>query len=56
MPMLFTEIRQPDSNYPAVPEVSSENRRYVPKGWMSPDIIVSNNLYLVLDAVCTCSA
>lgn len=34
MPMLFTEIRQPDSNYLAVPEVSSENRRYVHMAWM----------------------
>jgi hypothetical protein len=50
MPMLFTEIRQPDSNYLAVPEVSSENRRYVPMGWMSPAVIASNKLYLVPNA------
>lgn len=48
--MLFTEIRQPDSNYLAVPEVSSENRRYVPMGWMSPAVIASNKLYLVPNA------
>src|SRR5699024_178155 len=50
MTMLFTEIRQPDSNYLAVPEVSSENRRYVPMGWMSPAVIASNKLYLVPNA------
>jgi len=34
----------------AVPEVSSENRRYVPMGWMSPAVIASNKLYLVPNA------
>lgn len=49
-PALFTQIRQPDSNYLVVPEVSSENRRYVPIGWMTPDIIASNTVYLVPNA------
>lgn len=46
-PMLFSQIRQPDSNYLAIPEVSSERRRYIPIGFMTPDIIASNKLYLV---------
>jgi len=46
-PMLFSQIRQPDSNYLAIPEVSSERRRYIPIGFMSPDTIASNKLYLV---------
>ena len=49
-PMLFTQIRQPDTNYLAVPEVSSQNRRYIPISFMSPDIIASNKLYLVPNA------
>lgn len=50
IPMLFTQIRQPKSNYLAVPEVSSENRRYVPISFLSPEIIASNKLYIVSDA------
>lgn len=49
-PMLFTQIRQPSTNYLAVPEVSSKNRRYIPISFLSPDIIASNKLYLVPDA------
>ena len=51
-PMLFSQIRQPDSNYLAIPEVSSEKRRYIPIGFMTPNIIASNKLYLVPNAVC----
>jgi len=49
-PMLFTQIRQPDTNYLAVPEVSSENRRYIPISFLSPEIIGSNKLYMVSNA------
>ncbi len=49
-PMLFSQIRQPNTNFLAVPEVSSQNRRYIPIGFLSPDIIVSNKLFLVPDA------
>lgn len=49
-PMLFTQIRQPDTNYLAVPEVSSENRRYIPISFLTPDIIGSNKLYMVSNA------
>lgn len=49
-PMLFTQIRQPDSDYLAVPEVSSQNRRYIPISFLSPDIIASNKLYLIPNA------
>ena len=48
--MLFTQIRQPESNYLAVPEVSSQNRRYIPISFLTPDIIASNKLYLVPNA------
>lgn len=39
MPYLFGEIRQPDSNYLIIPRHSSENRRYIPIGYMSKEII-----------------
>ena len=47
IPMLFTQIRQPDTNYLAVPEVSSQNRRYIPIDFLTPETIASNKLYLV---------
>ena len=46
-PTRFAEIRQPTTNYLLVPCVSSERRRYVPIGFMTPDIIVSD-LVLVI--------
>ena len=49
-PMLFTQIRQPKTEYLVVPEVSSERRRYIPIGMVKPDVIVSNMLYVIPDA------
>ena len=49
-PMLFTQIRQPETSYLAVPEVSSQNRKYIPISFLSPDIIGSNKLYMVSNA------
>ena len=49
-PTLFTEDRQPDTNYIAIPEVSSENRKYIPIGFLTSDIICSNKLQLIPDA------
>ena len=49
-PMLFTQIRQPESEYLVVPEVSSERRKYVPIGFMDSNTIVSNMLYVINDA------
>lgn len=49
-PMLFTQIRQPKTMYLAMPEVSSSRRRYIPFGYIKPEIIASNMLYLVPDA------
>ena len=45
---LFTEIRQPQSDYLIVPSVSSEKRAYVPMGFLSKDVIASN-LALTID-------
>ena len=48
-PALFSQIRQPTTNFLAVPEVSGE-RQYIPIDFLSPDIIVSNKIYLIPDA------
>lgn len=41
-PYLFGEDRQPNVRYLLVPSTSSENRRYVPMGFVEPNIICSN--------------
>lgn len=50
MPTLFTEDRQPTTNYIAIPEVSSQRRRYIPMGFLTSDIVCSNKLQLIPDA------
>ena len=48
IPWLFDEIRQPsDGNYLAIPEVSSETRRFIPIGFLSSENIASNKLYML---------
>jgi hypothetical protein len=49
-PMLFGEIRQPASNYLLVPSVSSENRPYIPIGFMPQNVIGSNLVLFIPDA------
>lgn len=46
-PAEFGEIRQPISQYIAVPAVSSENREYVPMAVMAPDVITNNALLVI---------
>ncbi|MFM7352062.1 MAG: class I SAM-dependent DNA methyltransferase, partial [Microcystis aeruginosa] len=46
-PTLFGENRQPDTNYLLIPSVSSENRKYIPIGFLSPDIITSNSCLII---------
>jgi hypothetical protein len=46
----FQEIRQPNSNYLAVPLHSSEDRNYVPIAMMTPDVIANNALAVVGNA------
>ena len=50
VPYLFGEIRQPERDYLLVPRHSSENRRYIPIGLMSPDIISNDANLIVPDA------
>lgn len=49
-PTLFAEIRQPETKYLAVPTVCSEKRRYIPMAYLSPEVIASNQVYIVPDA------
>ncbi|WP_414146570.1 class I SAM-dependent DNA methyltransferase [Campylobacter sp.] len=49
-PTLFQEIRQPNSKYIIIPNVSSENRFYVPIGFLSPEIIVSAATQIIPNA------
>ena len=49
-PSLFQEIRQPDSEYIIIPRHSSENRRYIPLGFVSPEIVVNDAVQIVPDA------
>lgn len=49
-PTLFAVDAQPETNYLAVPQVSSERRRYVPIGYLDPTIIASNLLFVLPNA------
>ena len=46
-PTLFTQDRQPDTDYLAIPEVSSETRAYIPIAILSPTVIASNKLQII---------
>ena len=46
-PTLFGEIRQPETQYVIIPRHSSENRRYIPMGFVEPNVICGDaNLLL----------
>lgn len=49
-PALFTEDRQPGTEYLLVPSVSSELRPYMPIGFMPAEVIVSNLAFTVPEA------
>lgn len=49
-PYLFGEIRQPKTDYVLIPSVSSENRFYVPIGFISNEVIASNLVMFVPNA------
>lgn len=46
-PSLFTQDRQPNTDYLAIPEVSSERRSYIPIGYLNKNIIASNKLQII---------
>ena len=49
-PYLFTQNRQPKTDYLIIPRVSSETRRYIPIGFLPPDVIASDAAVIVYDA------
>jgi hypothetical protein len=49
-PMLFGEIRQPDTNYLIVPRVSSEKRKYIPIGFFEANIIAGDTTLVIPNA------
>ncbi|WP_348688331.1 class I SAM-dependent DNA methyltransferase [Acidovorax soli] len=49
-PSLFQKIRQPLNPYLAIPRTSSETRAYVPIGYLSPEVIASDNLQTIPNA------
>ena len=49
-PTLFTQDRQPKSNYLALPQVSSERRKFIPVAFLSQSTIASNQLRIIENA------
>ncbi len=49
-PTVFAYISQPTTDYILVPQVSSERRKYIPMGFMTPDIIASNLVSIIPNA------
>ncbi len=47
---LFRQVTQPKSDYILVPSTTSENRKYIPMGFLSKDIILSNASFSIPDA------
>lgn len=49
-PTLFTQDRQPENDYLAMPRVSSENRTYIPIAFLAKEIIAHEKLLLIPSA------
>ena len=49
-PTRFQVENMPEGNFIIVPSVSSERRRYVPMGFMSPEVLASNLVLIIPDA------
>ena len=49
-PTRFHVENMPEGNYIVIPEVSSERRRYIPMGFLTPDILCSNLVKIIPDA------
>ncbi len=46
-PSLFTEIRQPKTNFLIIPSVSSERRKYIPIGYESSNTIINTDVSFI---------
>ena len=49
-PTRFQTENFPKGHYIVIPEVSSEKRRYIPMGYLSPDVMCSNKLRIMPNA------
>ena len=49
-PTRFCTENMPKGNFIIIPKVSSEKRRYIPMGFMSPDVLASDLVFLIPDA------
>ena len=49
VPYLFCQIRQPESTYLVIPRHSSQSRKYIPIGFMTPDIIAGDACTIIPD-------
>lgn len=50
-PTIFAQISQPrNGHYIAIPKTSSERRKYIPMGFLSSDVIVSDLMFLIPNA------
>lgn len=45
-PALFSEDRQPNVRFLALPQTSSENRDYIPGTYYEPEVIVTNGIFM----------
>lgn len=50
VPTRFAEVRQPATEYVAIPTLSSERRAYIPMALFAPDVIASNQVYVLANA------
>ena len=46
-PMLFDEVKECNTDYVALPKVSSENRRYIPMDYLSKNVIAGDKLFFI---------
>src|SRR6185295_1241186 len=46
-PTLFRQVTQPKSDYILIPGHTSENRRYIPFGFLSKDVILGNSCFSI---------
>lgn len=49
-PCLFMEDRQPENDYLMIPVVSSENRNYIPIGFLNKDVIANYSSFILPNA------
>jgi hypothetical protein len=49
-PLEFGTTNMPNGAYIVIPKVSSEKRRYVPMGYMTPDILCSDLVFIIPNA------